>query len=252
MKTLFLLYLALPQTNGASYLYKTQVEPFFSTHEHEIDSALVQFKSYVYSYLQQVLRSLWGHVSSTVGQMQTNGEQPSALDEGGVTGDAAMNSGAPPSLGDPISGPAQLAQTLWRSYGPSIIASGAGLLQQAQRAAATSATQQQYTPPGPSRTNSSQSVRPSDPNIQPYDVDSSPVLIPAANNPSRASSSSSLRERPGSGNGKSTFEEVEVPSDVEGDGQGHERPGQTRRTSWFAWGGAASPGRGGYERVKTD
>lgn len=261
-KTIFLLYLALPQTNGASFLYKTQVEPFFSTHEHEIDSALVQLKSYVYNYLQQLLRSLWGHVSSTLGQ--TQGEQPNALDEGGVTGHAAANAGAQPSLGDPISGPAQLAQTFWRSYGSGIIASGAAMFQQAQRSAAASAAQQQETPPGPSRTKSTMSVLerrrqleselaslPQDPAIQPYDVGSSPVLIPAADLPSRVSSSSSLRERSGS-NGKSTFEEVEIPSDMEGEGHPvPERPGQARNSSWFGWGGASSA-KGSYERLKED
>ena len=264
---LFLLYLALPQTNGASFLYKNHVAPFFSTHENEIDSALVQLKAYVYRYLQDLLRSMWGHVSSTLGQMQNQGNQSNALDEGGVTGEAAVHAGAPPTLGDPVSGPAQLVQTLWTSYGPGILASGAALFQQAQRSAA----QQQVTPPGPSRTNSGQSVQDrrrqleaelaslsSDPTLQPYDVgspSSSPVLIPTANNPSRNSSSSSLRERSGSGNGKSTFEEVEVPSDMEVEGQGHPAPGgsgQTRRTSWFGWGGSAAPGRGNYERLKND
>ncbi|TCD64991.1 hypothetical protein EIP91_003358 [Steccherinum ochraceum] len=268
MKTLFLFYLALPQTNGASFLYKTQVEPFFSAHEHEIDSALVQLKSHVYNYLQELLRSMWGHVASTLGQMPNQSQPANALDEGGLTGEAAVNAGAPPSLGDPVSGPAQLAQTFWRSYGPSFVASGAALFHQAQNAAAASAARQQTTPPGPSRANSSQSVQErrrqleaelaslSEPSVQPYDVgspSSSPVLIPAANNPSRVSSSSSLRGRSGSGNGRSTFEEVEVPSDMEGEGHAvPASPGEAKKASWFGWGGATTSGRGNYERVKTD
>ena len=68
---------------------------------------------------------------------------------------------------------------------------------------------------------------------------------------SRASSSGS-----GNGNnGKGAFEEVEVPSDMEGDLPGHpmgQRPDQARRTSWFGWGGAGAGAGPGYERVKND
>lgn len=251
LKTLFLLYLALPQTSGASYLYKTHIQPFFATHETEIDSALSQLKTVVYRYLQQLIRSAWSHVSSQVGQ---GGPQPNALDEGGITRDAAANAGQPPTMGDPISGPMQLARTLWGSYGPSIIASGATLLQQAQNAGS----------PGPTRSDANQSPSDrrrqleaelaslnssGDATIRPYDVDNSPstppVLIPPANNPSRNSSSASLRERNTSGT-RSTFEEVEIPSDLEG--EGHPVDQSTARSSWFGWGGQGK----GYERVKTD
>ncbi|KAI0783252.1 TB2/DP1, HVA22 family-domain-containing protein [Abortiporus biennis] len=267
LKTLFLLYLALPQTAGSSYLYKTQVQPFFSTHESEIDSALSQLRTVVYNYLQQLIRSLWAHVSATLGQQPQSGDRSQtidALDEGGLTGEAALNSGATPALGDPVSGPVQLAQTFWRSYGPGILASGVGLLAQAQQSLSKPPSQPQT---GSNRVDSSKSVndrrrqleaelaslsKASSSSVQGYDVDGPvPVTIPPANNPSRSSSSSSLlRERNG-GNSKSTFEEVEVPSDMEGDLVGHpvpERPSQAKRNSWF-WG--SNQGKG-YERVKSD
>jgi len=275
MKTMFLLYLALPQTSGSLYLYKNYVQPFFAAHESEIDSALSQLKSHVYNYLQQLLRSAWGHVSSVLGQSQAGG--PNALDEGGITGDAATHTQPPPSMADPVSGPVQLAQTFWRSYGPNIIASGATLLQQAQRATtAPAARAPLQTPPGgPSRSGSTFSVEErrrqleaelaslpeQSPTIQPYDVGGSagsspttpPVLIPAADNSSRSSSSTSVRERNISGAGRSTFEEIEVPSDMEGEGHATtQRPSQARRSSsgWFGgWGNTPDKG---YERVKTE
>jgi len=286
IKTIFLLYLALPQTSGSSYLYKAHVQPFFSSHESEIDSALSQFKSVVYIYLQQLARSLWSHVASTIGQQPGDRSQgPDALDEGGITSEAAVNTGAPPSIGDPVSGPIQLAQTFWRSYGPSIIASGAGFLQQSQRsmaaqppatptsaAAFTSTSARPSAPPRQSTTQSvldrrrqleaelaslPQAAEGSSPS-QGYDLGGGapysppPILIPPADSSSRSSSSSSLiRERSGSGNGKSTFEEVEVPSDMEG--EGHvipEAPAQARRSSWF-WGSGQSKDAG-YERLKSD
>lgn len=266
LKTLFLLWLALPQTSGASYLYTAHIQPFFSAHESEIDSALSQLKTYVYNYLQRLIRSAWSHVATSMGQAPSGEAAPSALDEGGITGDAAVHTGATPTLSDPVSGPAQLAQTFWRNFGPTVVAAGAGFMRQAQSSAQASeqaSAQAMETPPaGPSRLNSTQSVLDrrrqleaelaalsAHPELQGYDVSAPSMPIPSANDHSRNSSSSSLRERPGSGNGR--FEEVEVPSDMESDGlmsPGSDRPPQNRGTSWFGWGGNPQ----GYERVKTD
>jgi receptor expression-enhancing protein 1/2/3/4 len=80
---------------------------------------------------------------------------------------------------------------------------------------------------------------------------------------SRTSSESDMRERTVSGG---RFEEIEVPSDVEGyyaggggagEGGGGGgsvsgsagRPESSRRTSWFGWGGHSKEG---YERVKSE
>jgi len=248
-KTVFLLYLAFPQASGSSYLYREFLQPFFASHESEIDNALAQFKVYAYQSLQRLLRAAWNHVTSTLGQMQAPGT------EAPIPQNAAAQSGAPPSLGDPASGPIQAAQSLWQSYGPSILAGGAVLLRQAQTSvaqASRAAEDQQRR--HPQRDDfASEYVPP----VSGYSVDppSSPEaaqseLVPPANNRSRNSSDSSLRERT-----KSTFEEVEVPSDMEGDdGQGQpvsRPPAQNQRTSWFGWGTPASPGQG-YERVKQD
>lgn len=264
LKTLFLLWLALPQTAGSSYLYTTHIQPFFHAHETEIDSALTQLKTYVYNYLQRLLRSAWNHVATSMGQAPAGETRPDALDEGGLTGEAALHSGQPPSLADPVSGPAQLVQTFWRSYGPTMIAAGAGFVRQAQSTAQASAAAMETPPAGPSRMQSTQSVLDrrrqleaelaalaEHPELQGYDVSPGPsVPMPPANNHSRTSSSSSLRERTGAGNGK--FEEVEVPSDMESEGlmsPDSDRPNPTKRASWFGWGG--NPGKG-YERVKTE
>lgn len=268
LKTLFLLWLALPQTAGSSYLYITRIQPFFSAHEKEIDSALSQLKAYVYNYLQRQLRNAWSHVAASVGQTPSGEARPDALDEGGLTGDAAVNAGAPPTLSDPLSGPVNMMQTWWRAYGPTVVAAGTGFVRQAQTSAQASAqanAQAMETPPaGPSRLNSTQSVLDrrrqleaelaalsSHPELKPYDTSAPSVPIPPANNHSRTSSSSSLRERAGSGAGK--FEEVEVPSDMESEGlvsPNAERPEPSKRTSWFGWGAAGAPKA--PEKAKSD
>jgi receptor expression-enhancing protein 1/2/3/4 len=255
MKTIFLLYLALPQTRGSSYIYINHLQPFFHSHETQIDAALASFKVKVYSFVQERLRALW---EQTVGQQQHNAFNPV---------------GAQPTLNDPVSGPAQLISSFWRSYGPGIIASGTALLRQTAASNAPGANRPALnTPPSSyTRSDTTQSVlerrRQLETELAALPKDTAapvPIPMPSASpqlNPSRASSASDLniRERTNSGTGR--FEEIEVPSDVEGydvddntGGAGYEsgRPGAQTRGSWFGWGGSPNTSKGGYERVKSD
>lgn len=153
-KTLFLLYLALPQTQGSSYLYTYHLQPFFHNHEAEIDSTLASVKTRAYAFLQARARMLWGHVLGAMGQ-----QRPADLTrEGTVSQDASMGTGAPPSMQDPLSGPAQLLGSLWRSYGPALVMGGAALLHQSTAQDApfgmnTSAQRSATPPPAPAPTN---------------------------------------------------------------------------------------------------
>ncbi|KDQ56823.1 hypothetical protein JAAARDRAFT_36300 [Jaapia argillacea MUCL 33604] len=283
IKTTFLLYLALPQTQGSSYLYSKHLQPFFHEHESEIDATLASLKTRVYVFVQEQVRNLWGHVASSMG--------PQPPDFVGAGRAPDVNSSAPPSLGDPLSGPTQLVTSFWRSYGTAIIASGAAMLRQST-AAAGSSNQALNSPPldtpsgfgaplpgTDSRAREDRRRRlqaelealegasaMSTPNMAPYDVSSPPPpppfpipVIPRASasyhpSPSRESSSSDLRERSGAGT-SGRFEEVEIPSDAEGEGYVYGpggRPPAQKRTSWFfGWGGEGAP-QGAYERVKTD
>ena len=270
-KTLFLLYLALPQTQGSSYLYVHHLQPFFHSHETQIDAALASLKTRVYTFVQERLRALWVHVTASLGQGQDQ-NQPGFTPVGGTP-----NTGAPPTMADPASGPVQLVSSLWRSYGPSIIASGAALLRQS---APPAGGQPALTTPPPSyfrsESGSTASLQVQERRRQleaelaalPKELDVPTVLMPAGGihrsaNPSRTSSSSDVRARTNSGSGR--FEEVEVPSDAEGydvgdtytgAGPGHEDSGsgaQKRPGSWFGWGGGSgSDSKGSYERVKSE
>ncbi|KAH9925034.1 TB2/DP1, HVA22 family-domain-containing protein [Epithele typhae] len=241
MKTLFLLYLALPQTSGSAWLYTTHLRPFFAAHEHEIDTALAQLKTYLYSYVQQLLRRGWDSLSGAVTHAQTAPAAPSPLEEEG---------GA-----EAATGPAQLVAGLWSSYGPAILAGGAVLLTKAQASAAQAATSAQASAAAAGRAPKSNKDadgrrRREGELAAGYDVDStasSPAFEPVGLPETRSRGSSGSRS---GGNGRG-FEEVEVPSDVEGEMQGHPtgRPGQARGASWFGgWGQQGA----GYERVKED
>jgi receptor expression-enhancing protein 1/2/3/4 len=273
-KTLFLLYLALPQTQGSSYLYVNHLQPFFHSHETQIDATLASLKAKVYSFVQDRLRAVWDHIAASIGQSQPQaGFSP-------VGGSSNTNTGAPPTMGDPASGPAQLVSSLWQSYGPSIIASGAALLRQSapppggRPALNTPLQSNSRNVSGSSTSLHAQEVAERRRQLEaelsalPKDLGVPTVLMPGAGsssriNPSRTSSSSDIRERTNSGTGR--FEEIEVPSDAEGydvgdtyTGEGESSSGygtggpdaQKRPGSWFGWGVGSS--KGAYERVKSE
>ncbi|OCH86725.1 hypothetical protein OBBRIDRAFT_207248 [Obba rivulosa] len=267
-KTLFLLYLALPAGSGGSYLYTSYLLPLLSTHERQIDAFLAHARTALYTYAQRGLRAAWAHIARMLGQQGPRGLGAEAEP---VLEDANVRTGPPPTLGDPVSGPAQLAQGLWRNYGPGILAGGAALLRQAHvaTAAGLAQAQAQEQAVGAQGRAADKEARRRQleaelASLSGYDVSPAEehegVPVPPANNPARASpSGESLRPRSSSGNsgnsgtggnGRSAFEEVEVPSDMEGEGVGHpvERPqAQQRRTSWFGWGSSK-----GYEPVKEE
>jgi receptor expression-enhancing protein 1/2/3/4 len=209
---------------------------------------------------------LWEHVAATIGQQQREG-QPNFAPAGGVN-----NTGAPPTSRDPMSGPATLMSNLWQSYGPGIVAGGAALLRQSaastsgaatasSRAFVSPAASPPVTPPAPRRQDTSQSLLERRRQLEaelaslpPATTSSAGVPIPPASSSyqvsSRDSSDTELRERNSPGTGM-RFEEIEVPSDVEGydvgAGSGQGRPDAAQRnSSWFGWG---SPGN---EKPKSD
>ncbi|KAK0194473.1 TB2/DP1, HVA22 family-domain-containing protein [Armillaria mellea] len=221
-KTLFLLYLSLPQTQGSTYLYINL--------SRAIDATTASLRAKLYSFVQARARALWDQISAT---------DPVA---GGGT------EGPPPSLNNPVSGPAQLVTSFWRSYGPSIVASGAALLKQAAPAPAPTPTSSRVS--GSTTRSLLERRRQLEAELAALPKvgePGSPLLSP----PRVASDQDVyLRERATSVTGR--YEEIQVPSDVEGydvgpsegDGVGHSydsRPAaQKRGSSWFGWGGASS------------
>ncbi|KIK97942.1 hypothetical protein PAXRUDRAFT_824410 [Paxillus rubicundulus Ve08.2h10] len=229
MKTLFLLYLALPQTRGSSYIYINHLQPFFHSHESQIDATLASFKARLYVFIQERFRALWEQLAGVLGQQQQSQYGPSGL--GGVA------TVAQPSLGDPASGPAQLVTGLWRSYGPGIIASGAALLSQGGGIPGSAMEQAWRSPAGSSSRSTRERKRQAEAEVQPLPVPSASGSTQAF---SRNSSDSELR-----GRGTGRFEEVDVPSDVEGYDVGGRRSrgsgseASARPSSWFGWGSLA-------------
>ncbi|KAJ7805750.1 TB2/DP1, HVA22 family-domain-containing protein [Mycena olivaceomarginata] len=255
MKTLFLLYLALPQTRGSTYIYTLHLHPFFRTHEAQIDSLLAQLRVYIYTFLQKQLRLLWEHIGASVGQQAPLEAHP------------AGSAGPPPP--EPGSGLGGVVGGLWRSYGPGILASGAVFLRPPPPVPSSRQPANLNSPAGfgqasasrPSMfSTSTQSLLERRRQLE-AELAALAPLTPAASPSttlgSRSSSGADLvnrgtREHMDSFGGR--YEEVEVPSDGEGydmgGGNSNGRPAPAARGSWFGWGGGG--GGAGYERVKSD
>ena len=219
-KTLFLLYLALPQTQGASYLYQTQLEPVLREHEPQIDAALAQLRARVFAFLQARARMLWDNVvASATGPQSAPGPES-------VLGSSVQT----PALSASVSGPTQILGTLWRTYGPTIVAGGTALLQR------------EGVTPRDARVSSAGVER-----AQGYDVGdgTKPVPMPRMQNRTPSSESAGgLRGRVASSTAigpGGRFEEIEVPSDAEGgrvDGSPTASPSRPS-SGWFSWLSAA-------------
>jgi len=245
LKTLLLLYLVLPQTRGSSYIYVNHLSPFFRSHESQIDATLASLRARMYAFLQERFRALWDYVSSTTGLPRE------------ATLSREIDASAPPSLHDPASGPAQLVSSLWNSYGPGIIASGAALLRQAA-AGTTNIRQEQRTDYNPPSNSNTGSVR-GENWFERAELSPEHLPVPGASPAlglSRGASESDIRrrERRNSNGSGGRFEEIEVPSDIEGYDVGQDAgseagPSPASRSSWFGWGGSS---KSDHERTKKD
>ncbi|KAH6903169.1 receptor expression-enhancing protein 4 [Coprinopsis sp. MPI-PUGE-AT-0042] len=204
LKTLFLLYLSLPQTKGSTYLYITHLQPFFHSHESQIDATPCVYER---------------KVAVAMGQQAQAQQQEDAGDVSPITGSA-------------VSAPAQLLGSLWTSYGPAIITQGAALLTKGATAASdriptgASAVAAQRppldTPHGSSfRNDAALAARKKQLeaelaalSAQSAAAGVSSVPMPTASSQflsSRVPSETDIRQRERTNSGR--FEEIEVPSD---------------------------------------
>ncbi|KAI9461021.1 TB2/DP1, HVA22 family-domain-containing protein [Lactarius psammicola] len=63
-KTLFLLFLSLPQFEGSTHVYKAYLEPFLVQNEKDIDATIVSARDETVQFIQLRLSALWDIVYS--------------------------------------------------------------------------------------------------------------------------------------------------------------------------------------------
>ncbi|KII93764.1 hypothetical protein PLICRDRAFT_58830, partial [Plicaturopsis crispa FD-325 SS-3] len=104
-KTVFLLFLSLPQTQGSTFVYKSYLQPFFTKNEAELDAGIVSAQKNTVTFVQTRLSALFDIVLSLLSKQPAAGQQPA--------GSAGQPAGPTLSL--------ENAMGLWRTYGPSVM-----------------------------------------------------------------------------------------------------------------------------------
>ncbi|KAF8519130.1 TB2/DP1, HVA22 family-domain-containing protein [Hysterangium stoloniferum] len=111
VKTVFVLYLALPQTQGSTFIYDTYLAPYFVRNEAAIDRNIATAQNSIIVFAQEQLRALWNLARNTIIEAQNQPAQPPQA--GGAP---------PPAAGSPTA----VLGNLWRTYGASVIAGVTG------------------------------------------------------------------------------------------------------------------------------
>lgn len=108
VKTLFLLYLALPQTQGSTYIYTTYLQPFFSQNEADLDEGIVQAQKNILTFIQTRLTALWEYLLNAA-----NKRQATTSTAAGSSNTSSAPNGSASAL--------QSVFGLWQTYGPSVL-----------------------------------------------------------------------------------------------------------------------------------
>lgn len=150
VKTLVVLWLVLPQIQGATYVYIHHLSPFLTSHEGEIDTAVTNARAsatrmgmdYLNRAFRQARAFLLGNLFLDAGAASAGADAATAPADHGVAGPESTAPDRPPVLTEPalmngqqdtsaaaISGLARFAGGLLRQYAPAAIAAGTVLLQ---------------------------------------------------------------------------------------------------------------------------
>jgi len=111
-RMIFLICLAVNDGHLASFIYAGVLVPFLAEHEELIDSNLAALKPQITEYAKDIANKLWRFISSYIAAEQQLAQnmppsQPQA---------------PPPTMADPISGPASAMWGLMRQYAPTAMA----------------------------------------------------------------------------------------------------------------------------------
>lgn len=107
LKTFFLFYLALPQTQGATNLYNARLQPLLAYYEPQIDASMARLRSRAYDFVRAKIHELWNRIISA--------PPPSP-------------SGNPPTMQD---APLQYASGFLRTYSPFLLGAAGAMMQPA-------------------------------------------------------------------------------------------------------------------------
>ncbi|POY76575.1 hypothetical protein BMF94_0164 [Rhodotorula taiwanensis] len=277
VKTLVVLWLVLPQIQGATYVYINHLSPFLTSHEGEIDQAMTNARAsatkmgieYLNRALRQARAFLLGNLfadPNAVGGATAGGVEHPTPDRPPVLAEPALMSGQQDAHAAAVSGLARFAGGLLRQYAPAAIAAGNVLLQPMSRTATTTTTTagagatSARAPPG-GDTGSEQRRRTNAGRSRREELEAELAALreqddssgSATASGSEADSSSSPM---GSVKGVGSLSFVEIAEaearEYAAAATGATPKGPRRSGSWFGWGGAAANASSPADAAKKD
>jgi len=146
VKTLLLLFLALPQTQGSTWVYQSYLEPFFRENEQDLDQGILSTQSTAITFVQSKFQIVWEAIWGMINKNPTNGRPGS-----GVPSPHQSYQGQPGTAPSPY----DTARQLFNTYAPGALGS---LVNRAYGTAPADPNPNTRSPPGPSpRPNASSS-----------------------------------------------------------------------------------------------
>ncbi|KAG7099043.1 hypothetical protein E1B28_000921 [Marasmius oreades] len=74
IKTVFLLFLSLPQIQGSTFIYTNYLEPFFAKNETQIDEGITSIQTNTFVFVQSKLAAIWNLLWSVINKTPANGQ----------------------------------------------------------------------------------------------------------------------------------------------------------------------------------
>ncbi|KAF9502495.1 hypothetical protein BDN71DRAFT_1479188 [Pleurotus eryngii] len=130
-KTIFLLFLALPQTEGSTYIYNVYLQPFFIKNEADLDAGIVSAQRNALGFVQTRLNTVWEFILSLLNK------SPASAPVNGVPGQ--QQQAQRPAALDSVMG-------LWKTYGPAVMGAIQGSKTAASTPSATASSSSIQTP----------------------------------------------------------------------------------------------------------
>jgi len=115
VKTLFLLFLALPQTQGSTWVYQSYLEPFFQKNEHELDQGILSAQSTVVTFVQSKFQTIWNAINKN----PANAAGAQGQHRPGVPSPDQTSQGQPGAASSPY----DTARQLFSAYAPAVLGS---------------------------------------------------------------------------------------------------------------------------------
>jgi len=119
VKTLFLLFLALPQTQGSTWVYQSYLEPFFQQNEQDLDNGILSVQSTAFTFVQSKFQTVWEALWGLINKNGRPGAGAQDQQRPGAPSPHQSYQGQPGTAPSPY----DTARQLFNTYAPGLLGS---------------------------------------------------------------------------------------------------------------------------------